>query len=360
MEGIGWHNYELCKTLVEQHPEDEFIFLFDRPFDRQFLFAPNVKGVFLPPPARRPFLWYLWFEWALPMYFKWSKPDVFLSMDGYCSLRTKVPTVLVTHDIAYVHYPDQIPAWGLKYYQRNVPRFLERADRILTVSEFGKTDILEHFEVDPTKIQVAPNALRGQFKPINEDEKQATKFAYADGQDYFFYLGAVHPRKNVHRLILAFDEFKKRTQAPVRLLIAGRLAWQTGEIKEAYDAVDSRQDIEFLGYVPDEELKKILAAALALTYVSLFEGFGLPILEAMHCKVPVLTSNRSAMPEVAGKAALLVNPLDVEEIAKGLQVLYEDEQLRAQLVKQGVQERKRFTWEQAATLVYENINKILN
>lgn len=360
MEGVGWHNYELCKTLVLQHPEDEFIFLFDRPFDREFLFADNVRGVFLPPPARRPVLWYLWFEWVLPSYFKWAKPDVFLSPDGYCSLRTNVPTVMITHDIAYMHYPDQIPAWALKYYQSNVPRFLGRADRILTVSEFGRNDILAHFPIDTNKIEVAPNALRGDFAPLSSEEKQAIKFAYADGRDYFFYLGAVHPRKNVHRLIRAFDRFKKETNAPVRLLIAGRFAWQTGVIMEAYQAAEYQEDIQFLGYVPDEELEKVLGAALALTYVSLFEGFGLPLLEAMHADVPILTSKASAMPEVAGQAALLVDPLDIEAIAKGLKDLYKGVDLRQGLVRQGSLERQRYTWEETAVVVYESFIKILN
>lgn len=359
MEGVGWHNYELCKTLVEQHPEDEFIFLFDRPFDPSFIFADNVKAVFLPPPARRPVLWYLWFEWALPTYFKWAKPDVFLSPDGYCSLRTKVPTVMITHDIAYKHYPDQIPAWALKYNQRNVPRFLERADRVLTVSKFGREDILKHYTIDAGKVKVAPNALRGTFTPLSSEEKQAIKFAYADGLDYFFYLGAVHPRKNVRRLIMAFDRFKKATKAPVRLLIAGRFAWQTGDIMEAFQASEYQEDIQFLGYIPDEELSKVLGAAIALAYVSLFEGFGLPLLEAMHCEVPILTSQVSAMPEVAGKAALLVDPLDAEAIAGELKVLYEDKDLRQRLVKQGVLERQRYTWDETARLIYENMTDVL-
>jgi glycosyltransferase involved in cell wall biosynthesis len=358
MEGLGWHNYELCKALVQQHPEDEFIFLFDRPFNKDFIFAENVRGVFLPPPARRPALWYLWFEWALPSYFQWAKPDVFLSPDGYCSLRTKVPTVMITHDIAHVHYPDQIPAWGLKYYERYVPQFLERADRILTISDFGRTDILQHYSIDPRKIDVAPNALRGTFLPIMESEKQQVKQQFSNGQDYFFYLGAVHPRKNVERLIKAFDLFKKRTNAPIQLLIAGRFAWQTGAIMEAYQAAEHQAAIQFLGYVAEDVLPSILGASLGLTYVSLFEGFGLPILEALHCEVPVLTSNRSAMPEVAGTAALLVNPMDIQEIATGLQQLYEDENLREQLVVQGKLERDRYDWKETAALVYQALLKV--
>ena len=103
MEGLGWHNYELCKALVKAHPEDEFLFLFDRPFDRSFIFADNVKGYIIPPPARHPLLWYAWFELSLPVFFGFYRPDVFLSPDSYCSLSARVPTLMITHDIAHIH-----------------------------------------------------------------------------------------------------------------------------------------------------------------------------------------------------------------------------------------------------------------
>lgn len=359
MEGMGWHNYELCRELVRQHPEDEFLFLFDRPFDRDFLFADNVQGVFLPPPARRPLLWYLWFEWAIPAYFRYWRPDVFFSPDGYCSLRTQVPTLMLVHDIAYRHYPEQIPGWGLRYYEKYIPRFMQRADHICAISEFGKRDLLAHFDLPAEKISVAPNALRGDFGPVPAERQAQIRAQYAAGQPYFFYLGAVHPRKNVARLIRAFDQFKQATGAPVKLLIGGRLAWQIGEISEAYKTATHRADIRLLGYVAESELPDLLGSALALCYVSLFEGFGLPILEALHAEVPVITSNRSSMPEVAGEAALLADPESVEGIAAAMRRIWMEPELRKKLVTVARMQREQFSWPETARRVYELLVKLV-
>jgi len=355
LEGIGWFTYEVVRRLVQAHPEHEFIFLFDRPYDAQFIFGENVTPVVLFPPARHPVLWLWWFEWSVPRALKKYRADVFLSPDGYCSLRASTPTVMVTHDIAHVHLPMHIPARFRYYYDFFVPRYLRRAERIVTVSEFSKRDIAQHYKIANEKIAVACNGVREDFQPLSEAEKNAVKQQYADGQDYFFYVGAVHPRKNVHRLIRAFDAFKKRTQAPAKLLIGGRFAWQTGEVKAAYDAADCKDDIVFLGYIPDAELPRLMGAALALTYVSLFEGFGVPVLEALHGDVPVLTSNVSSLPEVAGDAGLLVNPLEVEAIASAMQQLYGNAALREKLIATGNIQRQKFSWERAAEIVWEHL-----
>lgn len=358
LEGIGWFTYEVVRRLVQAHPEHEFIFLFDRPYAPEFIFGKNVTPVVLFPPARHPVLWYWWFEWSVPRALKKYRADVFLSPDGYCSLRAPTPTIMVTHDIAHVHLPGHIPAKFRYYYDFFVPRYLQRADRIVTVSEFSKQDIIRHYQISDEKIAVACNGVREDFQPLSEAEKNAIKQQYADGQDYFFYVGAVHPRKNVHRLIQAFDRFKQRTQAPVKLLIGGRFAWQTGEVKAAYDAASCKGDIVFLGYIADEALPKLLGTALALAYVSLFEGFGVPVLEAMHSEVPVLTSSVSSLLEVAGEAGLLVDPLVVDDIAKGLEQLYENAALREKMIDEGRQQREKFSWEQSATVVWGSLLSI--
>ncbi|MBK7870099.1 MAG: glycosyltransferase [Saprospiraceae bacterium] len=142
------------------------------------------------------------------------------------------------------------------------------------------------------------------------------------------------------------------------MLIGGRFAWQTREVQDAYKAAKFKNDIIILGFVPDQVLPKLTGAALALTYVSLFEGFGVPLLEAMHCDVPIITSNVSSMPEVVGDAALLVNPLDIFEICKAMQFIYEDTALRQELIAKGRVQRKKFSWDKAAEIVWENIIKI--
>jgi glycosyltransferase involved in cell wall biosynthesis len=327
LEGIGWFTYEVVKRLVEQHPEDEFLFLFDRPYDSRFIFGDNVHPLVVPPPARHPVLWWLWFELSVPRVLKKHQADVFFSPDNYCSLRATTPTVMVTHDIAHVHYPGQISPWVRRYYDRYVPRYLDRAEQIVAVSDYTRTDIMRQYGVSDDKIQVACNGVRSIFQPLSEEKKVEVRAQYAEGQPYFFYLGAVHPRKNVARLIRAFDRFKEATGAPHQLLIAGRLAWQTGAVKEALESATSRSSIRLLGYLDQEELPSVLGAATALTYVSLFEGFGVPILEALHSEVPVITSNVSSMPEVAGDAALLVDPTSIDQITAAMSRLYQQPEI---------------------------------
>ncbi|MFT4666534.1 MAG: glycosyltransferase involved in cell wall biosynthesis [Polaribacter sp.] len=357
MEGIGWYTYELLKAMVAQHPEDRFLFFFDRPFSKRFSLGPNVEMIQLMPPARHPLLWLAWFEWSLVKAMKRYKADVLLSPDGYLPLRSDIKTVMVTHDIAHIYFPEQIYYSARKYYQYFVPKFLIKADAVVTVSEYTKQDILKHYpQVASNKIHAIYNGCRAEFIPLSEKEKKAVREKHANGQEYFFYVGAVQPRKNVHRLISAFDLFKEKTKAPIKLLIGGRFAWQTGDVSDAYNNAIHKSDVHFLGYLSNEEVPKLMGAAYALTYVSLFEGFGLPLVEAMNCEVPFITSNCSSMPEVAGKAGILVDPYELDNITNALLDIYNNKKRYADLVENGKIERERFSWAGAAEQVYQLLN----
>ncbi len=359
LEGIGTFTFESMKQLVLQHPEHDFIFFFDRPFSPEFIFAKNITPVVLFPPARHPFLFYAWFEFAVSRALKKHKADIFISTDGFLSLRTKVKTLLVVHDIAFYHYPNQISFWEKKYYGHFMPKFLKKANRLLTVSAYTKQDVVKHYAIKPEKIDIAYNACNENFKPISLEKQQVIQGKYAQGAPYFLYIGSVHPRKNVGRLLQAFDDFKKRNENNVKLLIAGRMAWQTGSVNQIYQRLEHKKDIIFLDYLPAQTLREITAAAFALTYVSILEGFGIPILEAMTCDVPVITSNCSSMPEVAGKAAILVDPFSVASIAEGMEKLWQNPDLREELIAQGRIERTRFSWEETAKQIWNAIQRML-
>ncbi len=358
LEGLGWFTYEIVKRMVEQHPEHEFIFLFDRPYSTEFIFGPNVTPVVLFPPARHPFLFYWWFDFSVTNALKKYQPDVFFSPDGFLSLRSEVKTVLAIHDVVYLHRPEDVSKAAQRYYELFIPKFLQKADRILTVSEFNKKDILTHFDLPASKIDVIYNGCRAIFKPLDIYSQQKIRNQYADGQEYFLYYGAIQPRKNVHRIIAAFDLFKRKTKAPHKLLLAGRFAWQTGEVSDALHAAEYKEDIELLGYIPDEALATIVASAFCVTYPSEFEGFGLPIVEAMNCDVPVITGNITSMPEVAGDAGLFVNPQSREEIADAMQRLYSNPHLYEHLRKAGQKQRQKFCWQRASEQVYALIEDV--
>jgi glycosyltransferase involved in cell wall biosynthesis len=361
LEGIGWVAYETLSRMVAVHPEDTFVFFFDRPFDPSFVFAKNVKPVVLFPQARHPLLFIWWFEWSVARALKRYKADVFLSTDNFCTLRTTVPTCLVVHDVAWTHPESRVGGLVQKYYDFFAPKFLKKANRIVTVSNFVKQDALKAYPfLNPNKIEVAHNACRSDFKPLLEAEKQAVKAQYTEGSDFFVFVGAVHPRKNVHRLIEAFSLFKERTKSKIKLVIVGRFGWQTGDVKAAFDASMVQKDIIFTGYVANEEVPKLVGSALAVTYVSLSEGFGIPILEGFKCDVPVLTSTTTSMPEVAADAALLVNPESVEAIAKAMTRLANEADLRTDLIEKGRKRRADFDWDDAAAILYKNVELAAN
>ena len=338
--------------MVLTHPEDTFIFLFDRPFDQQFVYAKNVIPVVLSPKARFGPQFYVWFEWAVPKALKKQGAEVFFSPDSMCSLRSKVPTVMTCHDLVPLHFPNQVSLLHRHYLRYFLPKFLHRADHVITVSEYVRQDIVQTCGIQKDKISAVYNGCREGFLPLNEVDKQAVRAKFSEAKPYFFYSGAIHPRKNIPRLIQAFDAFKKKTAAPLKLLLAGRFAWQTGEVRSAYEQAAYHADIHFLGYVSEEDLKRLTASAIALTYVSLSEGFGLPMLEAMHCDTPVLAANTSCLPEIAGEAALLVDPLSTFEIAEGLEKLWLNQDFAHQLVKKGRIRRELFSWDEAVEEVY--------
>ncbi len=358
LEGVGWVTYELLQRIVQNHPEDEFVFLFDRAYDPSFIFGPNVRPLVLFPQARHPFLWYWWFEFVVPKVLKKEKADVFFSLDGYTSLSTSFPTVMMIHDIAHQHFPEQVPLISKYYYHHFVPKFLNRVEQVLTVSNFTKQDIIRRYQIPENKIDVVYNGCRKIFRPISLEEQQATKLEYSEGAPYFFYVGAVHPRKNIHRLIQAFDRFKKETGLPHKLLIGGRFAWKTGVIKSTYEKATYREDIELLGYLKEEALYRLLAASACFVYLSVFEGFGLPVLEAFHAEVPVITANKSSLPEVAGDAALLVEPEDIDSIVAAMKKVIEEEGFGEDLVAKAKIQRRKFSWEESAKQVYKVLKEV--
>lgn len=355
LEGIGWYTYQTLKRIVEQHPEHEFIFLFDRPYDPSFVFGPNVTPVVIGPQARHAVLFYLWFDWSVPYILRKYKADVFLSPDGLSSLSTRVPTCLVIHDLAFEHYPEHMKLSHRLYLRNYSCKFARKATRIVTVSEFSKQDIAKRYTIDPALIAVSNNAAHDEYIPLSWEEKEAIRKAYTGGCEYFIFAGALHPRKNIVNLLKAFIRFKKRNRTNMKLVIVGRMAWKYEEVEEMKRDMPFREDVCWLGYLDVKDLAKVMGAAYALVYASLFEGFGIPIIEAFKCNVPAIVSNTSSMPEVAGEAALITDPEDYQDIAEQMSRLYKDEALRYRLIAKAREQLQRYSWDKAAAVLWESI-----
>jgi len=359
LEGIGWFTFETLIRMTKNHPEHEFIFIFDRPHNPDYIFAENVTPVVIGPPARHPLLFYIWFDFQIPKVLKKYKADLFLSPDGYLSLRTKVPQLAVIHDINFVHRPEDLPWLIAKYYNYFFPKFARIAKRIATVSFYSKEDIARSFKIDYDKIDVVYDGINQIFEPLLEKEKTRVRKKYTEGCEYFLFVGALHPRKNVSGLLKAFDDFKSGTENNIKLVIVGGEMHKTGDIFETYDNMRFKNDVIFTGRVSTDHLHDIVGAALSLVFVPFFEGFGIPVVEAMSAGVPVICSNTTSMPEVGGNAVVYADPMKIDQITDAMIKMAYDKELRKELIEKGFEQKNKFSWDETTHLLWLSVMKAL-
>ncbi len=359
LEGIGWFTYHSFKRIVEKHPDVTFYFLFDRPFSREFRFADNVEAVKLFPQARHPVLYYLYFEFAVSRFLKRKNADIFVSPDGFLSGRFQGPQLPVFHDLNFMHNPDFVPYLTGKYYTHFFPKYASMATRIATVSEYSKDDIARTFQYPRERIDVVYNGVHDIFGPIDLTTATDVRRKFTNGCPYFVYIGALHKRKNIDRMLQAFDAFRSADPYNHKLVIVGAPMFGSAELRQVFQSMRYRDDVILAGRQYEESLQKLVAAASALMLVSHFEGFGIPIIEAMQCDVPVIASNVTSMPEVAGDAALLVDPSSVEQITDAMRHITRDEKLRETLIEKGRKQKQKFSWEKTADRLWNSIEKCL-
>ena len=359
LEGIGWFTYETIKRITKNHPEHNFYFIFDRPYDKEFIFSDNVHPVVIGPQARHPVLFYYWFEKSIPKILKQINADIFISPDGYLSLRSDVKSIAVIHDVSFMHNPKDFPFGVRNYYQYFFPRFAQKANKIVSVSEFSKQDIAQQFNINSNNIDVVYNGSNEVYKPSSDEEIIKTKQQYTEGIDFFIFVGALSPRKNVASLLSAFDLFKSKTKSDLKLVIVGGKMFKTKSIKDVFNKMIFKNDVVFTGRLNPVHLKNLYSAALALTFVPYFEGFGIPVIEAMNCNTAVITSNVTSMPEVAGDAALFANPYSVKSIADAMEKIYSDSDFRNKLIEKGKTQRQKFSWDKTAGKFWDSIEKVM-
>jgi glycosyltransferase involved in cell wall biosynthesis len=358
LEGIGWFTFETLKRITRLNPDCEFFFLFDRPFSDEFIFSGNITPVVLPPQSRHPLLWYGWLEYSVPRALKKTGAELFLSPDGFLSLSTNIPSIAVIHDINFMHMPEFHPWLTRAYYRHYFPLYAGKADRIATVSEYSKNDISGTFDISPDKIDVVYNGAGQVYRPLSEDEKARVKNDLSSGIDYFLYVGSFHKRKNISRLLEAYDLFRRESARDIKLVLVGEKMYDYPQMNATLGKMIYREDVIFTGRMELPGLRRTYGAALALVYVPLFEGFGIPILEAMYCDIPVIASNRTSLPEVAGDAALLVDPENTASVAGGMHRIASDPEFRNMLIERSAARRNMFSWDRTATLLWESVLKV--
>ena len=294
---------------------------------------------------------------GFPLEFRRKKLDVFHAQHIIPPL-CKCRTVTTIPDIAYEHFPESFSRFETLWSKVLIRRSAERADHIITVSEYSKNDLAMTYHIDPRKITVTYEGADDSYFPRDKGHCQAQIAAkYVVSGPFLLYIGRLQERKNLRRLISAFARLRKQG-LDEKLVLVGKKDWMFGDVQAHVQALGLATSVIFTGYVPSEDLPVFYNAAEAFVYPSIFEGFGLPVIEAMACGLPVLTSCGSSLEEIAGDAAVLVDPMSEESITRGLGKLLGDEQLRAGLVQAGLARSASFSYQKTADQtmrVYERV-----
>ncbi|MGD1992853.1 MAG: glycosyltransferase family 1 protein, partial [Anaerolineae bacterium] len=346
--GIGRYTRELVGALLAlDSPHDYVLFaasggLDSQPDDLDLGRRAHLRTV----PLSDEWLARLWHRARLPIPVELvtGRVDLFYSPDFV--LPPTLPgarTVLTVHDLSFLHYPDHFVPKLVRYLSRVVPRSVARADRVLADSEATRADLIRLMDVAPEKVTVLYSGVDPRFRPLPEPgERERLTAQYGIGpRPYVLSVGTLQPRKNYLHLIRAFSQLS----GDVELVIAGGRGWL---YEEVLAEAERRERVQVLGFVPDADLPALYRGAALFAFPSFYEGFGLPVLEAMACGVPVVCSNVSSLPEIAGQAALLVDPHDEVALAEAVYRGLTDEDLRKELVTQGLERADGFTWERAA------------
>ena len=350
--GIGRFVRSLVNALAAMDHDTEYVLLYADPPRGIVPELPKAAN-FVPRriPISDRALTAMWHRLSLPVPVDLltGRVDVFHSPNFVLAPVWRAAKVLTVHDLAFLLRPECADSKLRDYLEKTVPRSVARADFILADSENTRDDLICLLGVPPAKVEVVPGGVDPNFAPVrDEDALERMRQGVSGGAPFILSVGVIEPRKNLVRLIEAFEMLKARVDLPHRLVLAGKRGWLSDPIYQRAESSPLASEILFPGYVPDIDLPALYSAADLFAFPSLYEGFGLPPLEAMACGTPVVVSNSSSLPEVVGDAALSVEAESTEELADAMVRLFEDSALRARSVAAGLEQARRFTWEAAA------------
>lgn len=335
LTGVGHYTVELARALARISPADRFE-----------LVSP-LNGL-----SRR-----FWWQIGLPRYLRQSRFSVFHGTNYSVPLLKTCPTVVTIHDLSLLLWPQTHSQHLARRARWRLPLMARRADAIIVPSQSIKTEVCEHLRIKESKITAIPEAPRSSFWPVPPDETVAVRQRLNISDDFILFVGTIEPRKNLLTLVRAFQEITHHCQT--QLVLAGDEGWLTGELHGFLRNADFSARVRLVGYLADDDLRALYSSCNVFVYPSLYEGFGLPLLEAMACGAPVVTSNIPSIRETVGDAALLVSPTDVDELARSLVRLLENPAEREQRSAEGKQHASEFSWDKAATAtlkVYRSIS----
>lgn len=361
--GVGHYTLELARALALCWPSDEFEIASPLPFwsppesdqESRRLLPPNLRL----NQVRVNALTRHWWTVGLPRYIRRRGFALFhgtnYEVPLWPALRPawRCPTVLTIHDLSLLLHPQTHEPARVRRARRRLPLMIRAADFVVTPTESVRAEVCEHLRVPPARVCAVPEAARAYFRPINSSESEPARRRLGVEDEFVLYVGTIEPRKNLGVLVRALAALMRESELCPQLVIAGRKGWLTDELFELVKSSGVSGRVLFTGYLPDEDLRALYSSCRAFVYPSLYEGFGLPPLEAMACGVPVVASRIPSLVEVTGDCALHFAPESAQELAQHLARLLTDEALRARLSSSGLARAARFTWEEAARQTLE-------
>lgn len=353
--GSGQYAFELLKKFAKDKKHNFLIYLKDKPFPDLPKESENFKYNIFGPKK-------FWTQFALPLRLIFGKkPDVFFSTAHYAPRFSKVPYIVTIHDLSYLHFPELFKKNDL-YQLTNWSKYsIKNAAHIIAVSQNTKEDIVKNYNISPSKITVTYEGYGNtRFKPQSKATIEKTKKKYRIEDDYLIFIGTLQPRKNLERLIEAFGKLILNSQlSTLNLVIVGKKGWMYDQIFEKVKSLNLEKEIIFTDYVPDAELPALISGAKVYILPSLWEGFGIPVIEAQACGIPVIVSKTSSLPEIVGDSGLLIDPESIGSIADGVKKVLTENQTYSNLVKKGFENIKRFSWEKCAQETLQVLEKVV-
>lgn len=352
--GVGQYVANLLRAFAEVGPENEYYLYAPRPFKLSLPEGPFYMRII---PSRRS-LW--WMQVVLPRFLVQDGIDLYWGGNyAVPFLPRRIKKVVTLHDFVYKKYPGTLPVRTALHLRVALPLYLRSCHHVLVPSQNTAIDLQETYRFPGEKITVVHLAAGSAFfNKMEEKEVQDVLAKYNLSKGYLLYVGAVEPRKGVDTILKTLGVYRERNSECPFLVIAGPLGWKTKKIVSLVSELDLEKTVRFLGYVPDEDLPALYKGASIFLYPSLYEGFGLPVVEAMASGVPVITSRAASLPEVAGDAALFVNPGDEKELSMQLEKLLQDPVLRQEMGRKGKAQAERFSWLQTAKKTLQVFNAV--
>jgi glycosyltransferase involved in cell wall biosynthesis len=351
----GYHDFmfTLLNQLCKKNPQHQFLFIFDVVYDQKINFAKNVQPIVLGPETRNSLRLQYWFNYKIPALLRKHKADFFVSMEGICALRTKIPQCLVISDLSFLQSSQPNKKLYPRFYKKNTAVFLSKAKTIATVSAYSKKIIADTYKIEADDIGVIHPCVHEIFKPLDWEQQEMIKEKYSEGKAYFL----CSANSNLINLLKAFSFFKKRQKSNMLLLIAAN----TNEaFKKELKTYKLRNEIKLLEDIDNAELAKITASAYAMIYPVLYDDIALPALQALQCNVPLVISDSGPLPSVFGEAALYFNTESFEDIAQKMMLVFKDEEKAKRLVIAGNELMKQYQLEKNADLLMQCILECAN